>query len=121
LAFSLIAYQSLTSPNPKLRFHFLDQRFKLYLALFLAISVDIPCDALTVNRWRISPFPHVLTDLLHRACSALAILGLLGLKFYRFGLVRIIGRFLPVTVFIATSGIRSGHVRAEDCADMKTI
>jgi hypothetical protein len=28
---------------------------------------------------------------------------------------------LPVTVFIATSGIRSGHVRAEDCADMKTI
>ena len=48
-------YQILTSPNPKLRFHFLDQHFQLHLALFLAIGVDIPSNALAVDGWRISP------------------------------------------------------------------
>ena len=63
-AFSLLtAYQFLTSPNSKLRFHFLDQRFKFYLAFFLAIGVDIACDALAVDSRSVSSFPHVLADL----------------------------------------------------------
>ena len=93
--FSLLtAYQLLTLLNPKLRFHFLNQRLKLDLALFLAIGVDIPCDTLSVDRRGISPFPYILTDLVYRASSALAILGLVGLKIHRFRLVRIVRGFL---------------------------
>lgn len=59
LAFSLLtAYQFLTLPNPKLRFHFLDQRFKLYLALFLAIGVYIPRDAFAIDGRHISLPTH---------------------------------------------------------------
>ena len=116
--FSLFtAYQILTLPNPQLRFHFLDQRFKLYLALFLAIGVNIPCDALTVNGRRVSPFPHVLADLVYRASSALAIFGLVGLEFHRFRLVRAVRGFLCLSVFTATGGVRSGHIRTENRAD----
>lgn len=57
------AYQILILPNPKLRFHFLNQRLKLYLALFLAIGVNVPSDTLTVNCWSVSPFPHVFAFL----------------------------------------------------------
>ena len=95
----LTADQYLALPNPKLRFHFLDQRLKLYLALFLAIGVDISCYTLTVDRWRISPFPHILTDLVNRTCSALAILGLVGLKFHRFRLVRVARGFFCASPF----------------------
>ena len=75
--FSLLtAYQFLPLLNPKLRFHLLNQRLKPYLALFLAISIDVSCNALTVDRRGISPFPHILADLVDRACSAFAIFGL---------------------------------------------
>ena len=104
--FSLLTvYQILTSPNPKLRFHLLNQRLKLDLALFLAVSIDIPRDALTIDGWRISPFPHIFADLVDRARSALAIFGLVGLEFHRFGLVRVVRGFLCLTVFIATVGV----------------
>ena len=54
--FSLLtAYQILILPNSKLGFHLPNQRFKLDLALFLAIGVDIPSNALAVDGWRISP------------------------------------------------------------------
>ena len=44
--FSLLtAYQFLTLLDLELRFHFLDQRFKLDLALFFTISIDVSCDA----------------------------------------------------------------------------
>ena len=102
---------------PELCFHFLDQRLKLYLALFLAIGVDIPCDALTVDRWSVSPFPHVLADLVDRACSALAILGMVGLKFHLFRLVFAVRGFLCLTIFIVARGIRSVHICAEDRTD----
>ena len=111
------AYQILILPNPKLRFHFLNQRLKLYLALFLAIGVNVPSDTLTVNCWSVSPFPHVFADLVDRARSALAILGLVGLKFHRFRLVRAVRGFLCLAVFIVTGGVKSGHICAEDCAD----
>ena len=84
--------------DSKLRFHFLDQRLKLYLALFRAISVDVTCDTLTVDRWSISPFPHVFADLVNRTCSTFAILGLVGLKFHRFRLVRAVRGFLCLSV-----------------------
>ena len=103
--------------DPKLRFHFPNQSLKLYLALFLAIGIDIPCDTLAVDSRSVSPFPHVLADLVNRARSALTILGLVWLKFHRFGLISAIGGFLCFTVFIATGGFRSGHIRAKDCTD----
>ena len=86
-------------------------------ALFLAIGIDIPRDTLAVDRWRISPFPYVFADLMDRTCSALTILGLVGLKFHRFRLVRIVRGFLSITIFIATRGVRSGHICTEDCPD----
>ena len=92
--------------DPKLRFHFLDQRLKLDLALFLAIGIDVPRDAFAVDGWRISPFPHVLTNLVDRSRSTLAILGLVGLKFHRFRLVRTVCGLLSFTVFIAALRIR---------------
>ena len=52
----LTAYQILFLPNPKLRFHLLNQRLKLYLTLFLTIGIDVPCDTLTVDRRRIARF-----------------------------------------------------------------
>jgi hypothetical protein len=63
LFYNFISIVILFLSNPELRFHFLDQRLKLYLALFLAIGVDVPSDTLAVDGWSISPFPHVLTDL----------------------------------------------------------
>ena len=103
--------------DPKLRFHFLDQRLELYFAFFLAVGINIPRDSLAIDGRSISPFPHVFADLVNRARSALAILWLVGLKFHRFRLVRIVRGFLCLTVFIAAGGIRSGHICAEDCAD----
>ena len=66
---------------PELCFHFLDQRLKLDLALFLAIGIDVPCDALTVDGRRIPSFPHVLADLVDRACSLPSVLAFIRLKF----------------------------------------
>ena len=86
--FSLLtAYQILILPNSKLGFHLPNQRLKLYLALFLAIGVDIPRDAFAIDGRSIPPSPHILADLMDSTCTALAILGLVGLKFHRFMIV----------------------------------
>ena len=58
--------------DSKLRFHLINQRLKFILALFLAISVDIPRNALAVDGRCISPFPHVFANLMDRACSTLS-------------------------------------------------
>ena len=102
---------------PKLRSHLSNQLLKLLLAFFLAIGVDIPRDAFAIDGRRISPFPHVLADLVYRTCSALAIFGLVRLKFHDFRLVRTVRGFLSFTVFIVTGSVRIAHIRAEDCAD----
>ena len=98
--FSLLtAYQFLTLLNSKLRFHFLDQQFKLLLALFLAVGIHIPCDTLAIDHRRISPFQHVLTNPAYQTCSTLTTLELTGLKFHRFRLVHAVRVVLPLTVF----------------------
>ena len=93
---STISHIPLSSPLSSVR---------VFLAFLDAACVGVFGDAFAFDDLRVPSLPHVLADLVNRACSALTILGLVGLKFYRFRLV-IVGRgFLYFAVFIATRGI----------------
>ena len=71
----------LLSCYPIFLFHLRYHLCELFLTFFNAAGVDVSSDAFAVHDWRVSTFPHVLADLMDRACSLPSILAFIRLKF----------------------------------------
>ena len=93
---------------PIFLFHLRYHLCKLFFAFFDAAGVDVSGDSFAVHDWRVPSFPHVLADLMNRACSLPSVLAFIRLKFRSWRGFGCFGRYLLVLALTALKlGVRA--------------